>query len=198
MYRGKRESKLQQKLTTWGVSSHLPSRRPWISQGREVHQVGWLLCHWKNMVFLSTRVPLQMPWPWGMGGPPLEPQPAVLVEPTLPWNTCSPVHGEVSPQSVITKSETLPQIYWAKSAMTSGLSQTCRSWALRSCLDVPPTPPMGPDWTSPSMVFGEGDSSGPFWMLGCSIPTLLPTGIPPLRNASEGTSWRKRGPILNV
>ena len=32
----------------------------------------------------------------------------------------------------------------------------------------------------------------------CSIPTLLPTGIPPLRNASEGTSWRKRGPILNV
>ena len=29
-------------------------------------------------------------------------------------------------------------------------------------------------------------------------PHHLPTGIPPLRNASESTSWRKRGPILNV
>ena len=29
-------------------------------------------------------------------------------------------------------------------------------------------------------------------------PYAPSTGIPPLRNASEGTSWRKRGPILNA
>ena len=126
IYITKGASNSPQMPTIWGRNSPPLSREPWISHVWKVPQTGWLLCHWRNMISLFTKVPLWIPLLWEMGRHLPKFRTAMFVELASPSSIYSPAPEVASLPFGITKSETSLPHSWVKFAMMLKLSQTFR------------------------------------------------------------------------